>query len=135
MNTRALEHEGAMVEVYSKMKPDAFPSQLQNILKPITRISRGLWAPAVATSPRWSSASSRTKMIPDLRQTPTPPTLPPPPPPAPPTQPPPPPRRTGAQSRTRRGRASSGPQPCGQGRGRKGAGGRGGKKASGKASG
>ena len=61
MNTLALEHEGAMVEVYSKMKPDAFPSQLQNILKPITRISRGLWAPAVATSPRWSSASSRTK--------------------------------------------------------------------------
>ena len=32
MNTRALEHEGAMVEVYSKMKPDAFPSQLQNVL-------------------------------------------------------------------------------------------------------
>ena len=32
MNTLALEHEGAMVEVYSKMKPDAFPSQLQNIL-------------------------------------------------------------------------------------------------------
>ena len=32
MNTRALEHEGAMVEVYSKMKPDAFPLQLQNVL-------------------------------------------------------------------------------------------------------
>ena len=32
MNTRALEHEDTMVEVYSKMKPDAFPSQLQNIL-------------------------------------------------------------------------------------------------------
>ena len=32
MNTRALEHEGAMVEVYSKMKPDAFPSQLQTVL-------------------------------------------------------------------------------------------------------
>ena len=32
MNTRALEHEGAMVEVYSKMKPDACPSQLQNIM-------------------------------------------------------------------------------------------------------
>ena len=31
MNTLALEHEGAMVEVYSKMKPDAFPSQLQNV--------------------------------------------------------------------------------------------------------
>ena len=32
MNTRALEHEGAMVKVYSKMKPDAFLSQLQNVL-------------------------------------------------------------------------------------------------------
>jgi hypothetical protein len=32
MNTRALEHEGAMAEVYSKMKPDAFPSQLQTVL-------------------------------------------------------------------------------------------------------
>jgi hypothetical protein len=32
MNPRALEHEGSMVEVYSKMKPDTFPSQLQNIL-------------------------------------------------------------------------------------------------------
>ncbi len=36
MNTRALEHEGAMVEVYSKMKPDAFLTkfllQLQNVL-------------------------------------------------------------------------------------------------------
>ena len=32
MNTRALEHEDTMVEVYSKMKPDAFPSQLQNVL-------------------------------------------------------------------------------------------------------
>ena len=32
MNTRALEHDGAMVEVYSKMKPDAFTSQLQTVL-------------------------------------------------------------------------------------------------------
>ena len=32
MNTRALEHDGTMVEVYSKMKPDAFTSQLQIVL-------------------------------------------------------------------------------------------------------
>ena len=32
MNTRALEHDGTMVEVYSKMKPDAFTSQLQTVL-------------------------------------------------------------------------------------------------------
>ena len=31
-NARALEHEGAMVEVYSKMKPDAFTLQLQTVL-------------------------------------------------------------------------------------------------------
>ena len=31
-NARALEHESAMVEVYSKMKPDAFTSQLQTVL-------------------------------------------------------------------------------------------------------
>ncbi len=32
MNAQALEHEGEMVKVYSKMKPDAFQSQLQNVL-------------------------------------------------------------------------------------------------------
>ncbi len=32
MNTQALEHEGAMVKVYSKMKPDTFLSQFQNVL-------------------------------------------------------------------------------------------------------
>ncbi len=32
MNTLALEHEGAMVKVYSKMKPDTFLLQLQNVL-------------------------------------------------------------------------------------------------------
>jgi hypothetical protein len=32
INSRALEHESAMVEVYSKMKPDAFRSQLQTVL-------------------------------------------------------------------------------------------------------
>jgi hypothetical protein len=32
MNAQALEHEGAMVEVYSKMKPDTFTSQFQTVL-------------------------------------------------------------------------------------------------------
>jgi hypothetical protein len=32
INSRALEHEGAMVDVYSKMKPDAFRLQLQTVL-------------------------------------------------------------------------------------------------------
>jgi hypothetical protein len=32
MNAQALEHEGAMVEVYSKMKSDTFTSQLQTVL-------------------------------------------------------------------------------------------------------
>ena len=32
INSRALEHESAMVEVYSQMKPDAFRSQLQTVL-------------------------------------------------------------------------------------------------------
>ena len=134
MNTLALEHEGAMVEVYSKMKPDAFPSQLQNILKPITRISRGLWAPAVATSPRWSSASSRTKMIQDLRQTPTPPTLPPPQPPAPPT-PPPHPAGRGRRAAPGGDEPPPAPSPAAKGGGGKGRAGGGSKKASGKASG
>jgi hypothetical protein len=32
MNAQALEYEGAMVEVYPKMKPDTFTLQLQTIL-------------------------------------------------------------------------------------------------------
>ena len=32
IDSRALEHEGAMVEVYSAMKPDAFRLQLQTVL-------------------------------------------------------------------------------------------------------
>ncbi len=32
MNARALDHEGAMVDVYSKMKPDSFKSQLRTVL-------------------------------------------------------------------------------------------------------
>ncbi len=32
INSLALEHEGAMVDVYSKMKPDTLRLQLQTIL-------------------------------------------------------------------------------------------------------
>ncbi len=32
MNAQALEQEGAMVEVYSKMKPDTFTLQFQTVL-------------------------------------------------------------------------------------------------------
>jgi hypothetical protein len=32
MNAQALKHEGAMVEVYSKMKPDTFTLQFQTVL-------------------------------------------------------------------------------------------------------
>ena len=32
INARALEHENAMVNVYTKMKPDSFKSQLQAVL-------------------------------------------------------------------------------------------------------
>jgi hypothetical protein len=32
MNAQALKHEGAVEEIYSKMKPDTFMSQLQTIL-------------------------------------------------------------------------------------------------------
>ena len=32
MNARALDHKGMMVDVYSKLKPDSFTSQLQTVL-------------------------------------------------------------------------------------------------------
>ena len=129
MNTLALEHEVAMVDVYSNMKPDAFTLQLQTVLADYYEDIKGVVRASGCTKsrPRWSTASSRTKMIPDLRQTLTLPTLPLLPPTPPTQQPPQPPRRTGAQSRTRRARggASFGPQPWGQERGQQGAGGRG----------
>ena len=134
MNARALEHEGAMVElgleVYSKMKPDALKLQLQTVLITYYEDIKGVVnASGCTPSPRSSSASSWTKMPP----TPPPPSSPTPtPPPPPPTPtlmpPPPPPRQTGARRRsirTRRGGASTGPQLWGQERGRQGAGGRG----------
>jgi hypothetical protein len=54
INSRAHEHEGAMVEVYTKMKPDSFRSQLQTAFT--NRLLRGhhgdFRAPAVAARQR-----------------------------------------------------------------------------------
>jgi hypothetical protein len=108
INTQALEHESAsriaMVDAYTKMKPDSFKSQRQAVLTTNYEDIKG-----VAPSPRSSSASLRTtgKMTP----TPTPPTSTPPPTPTPPTPPPPPPRRWGAHP-AGRGRH---PHPAGRG--------------------
>ena len=42
MNAQALEHEGEMVEVYSKMKPDSFTLQLQTILTALFEDIKGV---------------------------------------------------------------------------------------------
>ena len=95
MHEHSAYHEGAMVDVYSKMKPDSFKSQLHSVLtafyEDINWVQGSSCCPK--TSTRSSSASSRTnlKRRPEQRLTRTPP-------PTPlPTLPPPPPRRTGAR--------------------------------------
>ena len=101
MNSHALDHKGAMVNVYSKMKPNSFKSQLQAVLtanyKDIHGVQGASGCPK--TSTRSSSSKLRTKRMLDQRQTMT----------QPPTQlltlPPPPSRRTGACQ----------PQPAGWG--------------------
>ena len=61
MNARALEHEGAMVElgleVCSKMKPDALRLQLQTVLITYYEDIKGVVSASGFTSPRSSSAS------------------------------------------------------------------------------
>jgi hypothetical protein len=42
IKSRALEHEGAMVDVYSKMKPDVLRSQLQTVLTPYYEDIKGV---------------------------------------------------------------------------------------------
>ncbi len=42
MNARAIEHEGAMVDVYSKMKPDSFTLQLQTIITALYEDIKGV---------------------------------------------------------------------------------------------
>ncbi len=60
MNARALEHEGTMVEVYSKMKSDTFHVTVANCLDRLLREDQG-----GCERPGWSSASSRTGLAPD----------------------------------------------------------------------
>ncbi len=63
MNAQAIWHEGAMVDVYSKMKPDSFMLQLQTILTAHFEDIKGVVSASGCTkskTPRWSGASSRT---------------------------------------------------------------------------
>ena len=97
MHEHSSDHKGAncraMVDVYSKMKPDSFKSQLQTVLtayyEDINGVQGASGCPKTIT--RLSNASSRTKRRPEqcLTRTPPPTLL--------PTLPPPPSRRTGAQ--------------------------------------
>ncbi len=121
-----------MVEVYSKMKPDAFPSQLQNVLTAYYEDIKGVVSASGCNKSKVVKSKSGiikrkfedqddTRLAPEAdaayactaaptgaadAATPASPGWP------------------GAQSSTRRGRASSFPQPCGQGRERQGARGR-----------
>ena len=86
MHEHSADHKGAMVNVYSKLKPDSFKSQLQTVLTAYYEDINGVQGASGCpkTSTRSSSASSRTKRRPEQRlmRTPPPtllPTLPPPP--------------------------------------------------------
>jgi hypothetical protein len=93
------EAEGAMVDVYSKMKPDSFTSQLQTVLTAYYEDIMGFQAQLQGASGCPKSKVVKRKfedqedagLAPDAAVTPA---TPPPPPPTPP--PPPPPRRTRA---------------------------------------
>ncbi len=65
MNATALKHKDTMVEVYSKMKPNTFHVTVANSLDRLLQEDQGGCEPAVAPSPGWSSASSRTAPAPD----------------------------------------------------------------------
>jgi hypothetical protein len=54
INSRALEHESAMVDVYSKMKPDGFRSQLQTVLTAYYEDIKGVAS---------ASGSAKTKVV------------------------------------------------------------------------
>ncbi len=71
MNAHELQHESVIVDIYTQIKPDSFKLQTRSCKQPwqptsIMRTSRGFRVPAVAPSPRSSSASSRTKRIPNV---------------------------------------------------------------------
>ncbi len=76
MNARALEHEGTMVEVYSKMKADTFHVTVANSLDHLLRGDQGGCERQRLHQVLGGQAQVRG---PDLRQTPTPPTPPTPP--------------------------------------------------------
>ncbi len=68
MNARAIGHEGAMADVYSKMKPDSFTLQLQTILTALFEDIKGVMSASCCTkskTTRWSGASLRTGLAPD----------------------------------------------------------------------
>ncbi len=91
MDARSLEHEGTMVEVYSKMKPDTFQVTVANRLDRLLREDQGGCERQRLHQVLGGQAQVRGS---DLRQMPTPPT----PPTLPtPTPPPPLPSPTGAR--------------------------------------
>jgi hypothetical protein len=118
MDAQSLEHEGTMVEVYSKMKPDTFKSQLQTVLTAYyEKIKRVVSASCCTKSwvvKRKFEDRTCARCLPRRPHRPR--------------------RRQRRQlsyparrersSGTRRGGASSCPQPWGQGRGRQGGEGR-----------
>ncbi len=94
MNAQGLKHEGAMVEVYSNLKPDTFDIAVANRPDCLLRGYQEGCERQLLHQVQGGQAQVRG---PDLRQTPTPPTRRPPPTTTPPTPPTPPPRWTGAQ--------------------------------------
>jgi hypothetical protein len=107
MDARSLGHEGTMVEVYSKMKPDTFQVTVANRLDRLLQEDQGGCERQRLHKVLGGQAQVRG---PDLRQTPTPPT---PPTPLTPTPPPPLPRPTGARQQHPTGRGLLLPQALG----------------------
>jgi hypothetical protein len=100
MNSRAHEHEGAMVDVYSKMNPDSFTSQLQTTLTAYYEDIKGVQGASGCPKPKVVKrkfedqedagfAQKAAPAAPPAPPTPTPPT----PTPTPPLSP----RRTGGR--------------------------------------
>ena len=52
INARALEHENAMVDVYTKMKPDSFKSQLQAVLTTYYEDIKGILGASGCSKPK-----------------------------------------------------------------------------------
>jgi hypothetical protein len=120
MNAQALKHEGMMVDVYSKMKPDTFTSQFQTVLtayyEDIKRVMRASTESTVVKHKFEDQTCARRRRRccccrrRRRRRRCSQPRLP---------------AGRGRSSHIRRGGASTGPQPWGQERGRQGAGWRG----------